>query len=261
VISIIIPWRDRKTIATTSALNDRFFQNNEIVVVNYGGNKEDIYSFFFDGGAGDVKMIHIEDEDEFNKSMALNIGLWQATQDFVLILDEDIRLCSFDWDKALDLIKNGHVVTLGYVVDELGNFPKWGGGLSVLRHHVELEFGDGSSVSVETSALNNNNFSRSCPGILMGKREWFLKVSGYNSDLRGWGWEDIDILVRLGKQGFARKELGWGWHLWDDDIPVLSSDKMASESINRTIALTNYSKGNFKGTYERDVERCGGSVD
>jgi glycosyltransferase involved in cell wall biosynthesis len=122
MISVIIPWCNRQTIATTARLNLPFFQNKEIIVVNFGGNKNDIISAFSKLDIDDISIIHVDNDDgQFNKSMAINIGIWQAQGSYIFILDEDIRICSFDIEEALSWIERQCVVTLGYVVDELGS--------------------------------------------------------------------------------------------------------------------------------------------
>jgi glycosyltransferase involved in cell wall biosynthesis len=263
MISVIIPWCNRQTIATTARLNLPFFQNKEIIVVNFGGNKNDIISAFSKLDIDDISIIHVDNDDgQFNKSMAINIGIWQAQGSYIFILDEDIRICSFDIEEALSWIERQCVVTLGYVVDELGSLPKWGGNLTTLRHLIELSFADHTTALVETSAINCGNFSRSCPGLLMGKRSWFMDLQGYNSDLKGWGWEDIDVLVRLSRLGYQRKQVGWGWHLWEGDVPNPTAEKIASEMANRALALANYAEANFFGSLERDIRKCtAGAVD
>jgi N-terminal domain of galactosyltransferase len=96
----------------------------------------------------------------------------------------------------------------------------------------------------------------------MGKRSWFMDLQGYNSDLKGWGWEDIDVLVRLSRLGYQRKQVGWGWHLWEGDVPNPTAEKIASEMANRALALANYAEANFFGSLERDIRKCtAGAVD
>ena len=69
--------------------------------------------------------------------------------------------------------------------------------LEELVYSIKLSVRGGREASVETNRVRFSDGSRSAPGIVMLAREHFLEVAGMNSDLQGWGWEDLDLLVSL----------------------------------------------------------------
>lgn len=255
MLTVIIPWCDRPAIAESIQLNRDFLRNLEIIVVNVGGCREDLLGHVQSAELEGLRLIHISGT-KFNKSLALNLGIHLATAEACLILDADVRLCEYDLHAAAKFLEQGAFVTLKRVVSPEGQGWATRLGLVAVRNFVELEFAEGGSVQVETSAFYNDGNSRSGPGVLLARKAWLTDISGFNSDLQGWGWEDIDVIFRLQKIGLQRQSLGLGWHLTEDAPSATVVGKHESEMRNRALAFRNYSVGNFRGTLQRDVKRC-----
>lgn len=258
MLTIVIPWCDRPAIGHTLRLNQPVIGEYEIIVVNVGGDREALMHAVDAADLADVRVVHLTGIP-FNKSLALNVGIHLASQNACLMLDADIRLCEYDVAAALAIIADGAFLTLDRVVAEQDQVGLGRSGLAAIRHLVALDFIDGRSIEVETAALFNDGNARSGPGILLAQTARLREIGGYNSAFVGWGWEDIDVIVRLQHLGLLRQAHGLGWHLADEAVGPSHSTKRDSDMRNRAMALRNYAAGDFLGTLQRDVRRCFGA--
>jgi hypothetical protein len=196
------------------------------------------------------------DRPRFNKSLALNLGVFAAAAPRLFFLDADVVLKEDFLGPAGALADEGCFVT----VDRVFESARAGGGregrLTELAHSVTLSGPDGLRAQVETNRVRFDDGSRSAPGLVMLEREDFLRVGGMNSDLEGWGWEDLDLLVRLQfvlrlRHGRA----GSAVHLTHgDDLRSFGAEgRAANEQLNFAMCLENYRLGHFYGTYGDDV--------
>jgi hypothetical protein len=133
----------------------------------------------------------------------------------------------------------GHVVRFGY---QLRLRTADGRELEILDHEEDAEDG-----------------TRQAPGLLMVRREDFLRVDGYNAELHGWGWEDQDMISRLTLgAGLERIQHGHALHLSHDDQARIGAypatrDRWESRDRMFRTALANYDRADFQGTYRQDV--------
>lgn len=229
-------------------------QQHAVIIVNVGGKRERIAGAARQSGMENLRIVHV-DGIAFNKSLALNIGIHLAKDEACLMLDADIALRGCDMNVAANMLEHDFFVTLRDVVSGDAPHPIETGELAQVRHLVEFDFRDGSSVVVETSSLRGGGEVRSGPGILLAKKKWLVAVDGYNSAFRGWGWEDIDVILRLQHFGLRRKALGRGLH-----ISERASEPEAgrSDSVNRALAFERYDSGDFKGSLSADVRKAFG---
>jgi hypothetical protein len=123
---------------------------------------------------------------------------------------------------------------------------------------VTLGFGDGTRVQVTTSQFDLIGLSRAACGLLAVKKSHLINVGGYNSALKSWGWEDIDVQVRLMRVlRLTHVELGEVRHLshGDDKRALHGKSKFRNGVANLSMLLRNYSAAQFNGTYENDVAK------
>jgi glycosyltransferase involved in cell wall biosynthesis len=254
-VSIIIPWRDRAELAKTLEANLRFIAEwqAELLIVNFGGDSQ-----WLDGivDQHDTRLRVIEVRvDRFNKSRALNIGIHFARAEYVLLLDADVILTDFDLHLAMARVDGGAWVGLKKIV-ESASAEKRSGRIAQFANYFELVLSDQRVVRVETKRTYFSDGARSCPGILFLRRQDLLDIGGFNSALVGWGWEDIDLHVRLGLiLGRESSEMGAGLHLshGDENRFFLGSSPAENNHRNRQICMGLYDAGMFEGTYEQDT--------
>ncbi|HKY36109.1 MAG TPA: galactosyltransferase-related protein [Polyangiaceae bacterium] len=256
-LSVIVPWANRPELSRTLAGNQGEFlaAGAEVIVANCGGDRELLARCVAEAGMA-LSVVHID--TSFNKALALNLGVTQASAPTLLFLDCDVELGRGSCTTALSLVSAACAVTLDRVVEsspgENVAYPY----LSAVIHTTELEMADGRRVRIETNRRRLNEGCRSAPGIVFVDREQFIEVDGMNSDLTGWGWEDLDLLVRLQLQAGVRIErAGSATHLThgDDRRCIDGVNRAGNEAWNAAMCLANYGLGHYYGTYGSDCER------
>jgi glycosyltransferase involved in cell wall biosynthesis len=92
-------------------------------------------------------------------------------------------------------------------------------------------------------------YRQGCMGRIAVRRSDFIALGGYDEDLRGWGYEDVDFLVRAMKFGLKRKRLHHrhAGALQHDDavrfefIPI--KDKLRLHRMNKARSQVKLAKG------------------
>jgi hypothetical protein len=130
--------------------------------------------------------------------------------------------------------------------------------LAHVAHLTELVLADGRRATIETNRFRLADRSRSAPGLVLLRRADFLAVGGMSSDLVGWGWEDIDLLVRLQLGlGLRQRLAGEVTHLSHDDQrrDTRGKQRTETEADNYRRCLARYMAGRLIGSYRADVAR------
>ncbi|ADO74399.1 galactosyltransferase-related protein [Stigmatella aurantiaca] len=256
-LSIIIPWCRRPELDVTLRRNRRFFTAHpfEVLVVNCGGSVRTFRKLLRAHRFPGLRGLEMRDTS-FNKSLALNAGASAARANCFLFLDADVVLRGDFLEGALAKLGTKHFVT----VDRLFESHPAARRRSRLRELAYLmRFVDrkGRAAQVETQRVNLSDGSHGGPGLVMLRRKHFEEVNGMNSNLRGWGWEDMDLLVRLQLAlGLSQRRHGEAVHLThgDDQRDLGGIHKKASELLNLFRCLENYREGYYWGTRDADVE-------
>ena len=260
MLSIIISWRDRDELgralpglrAAARALG------GDVTIVNFSGNAERLAPML--GAPGpDLHVVTVEGQQYFNKAAAQNIGAAHARHPVLFFCDCDILLEeSVVAQLARQLVAGSErFATLAGVRESETNSR---GARHVVSFGYELKIrtADGRELRIVDNEEDGNDGTRQAPGLLLVRRDDFLAVDGYNSDLHGWGWEDQDMISRLTLgRGLQRINQGHAIHISHDDqarvahYPLVSSRWESRDRMFRT-ALANYDDANFQGSYRRD---------
>jgi hypothetical protein len=256
-LSIIIPWRDRPEIATTLRENSAVFSahNLEVVVVNCGGDAAQLRAAIEGACFGRLRFVELKGAD-FNKSLALNLGVCVARAPHLFFLDTDVTLKGDFLAEALGLLDSECFVTVERAFESAATAADEESQLEEVAQLIRLVAAGGREAWVETNRTRLRDGSRSAPGLVMLSREHFVAVDGMNSDLHGWGWEDLDLLVRLQLAlGLHRRQAGSVVHLTHgDELRYFGGrGRAGSEQINFSTCLENYRLGHLYGTYADDV--------
>jgi glycosyltransferase involved in cell wall biosynthesis len=255
-LSVIIPWSNRPELGRTLVNNRSEFASvaAEVIVASCGGDRQLLARCVAESNDPELRVLHLA--TAFNKALALNLGAAHARAPTLLFLDCDVELASGTCAAALSLVSAACAVTLDRVVEsspaETVDYPH----LSAVIHTTELEMTDGRRVRLETNRRRLDEGSRSAPGIVFVDRQQFIEVDGMNSDLTGWGWEDLDLLVRLQLQGARIERAGSATHLshGDDRRCIDGANRAGNEAWNAAMCLHNYGLGHYYGTYGSDCD-------
>lgn len=257
-VTIVIPWSNRPDLAESLKMNHSKFNVDhiEIIIVNFGGNTEEANEIVNASALNNIKLLHIK-SDVFNKSKAINIGVYHAQNETIFILDCDIVINDAINDITVALKDENSFLTLLKTTESNRSSKKIiEGEIKELAYYIGFKGKNGKEVLVETNRMFLSENARSCPGLVILSKSNFIKIGGMNADLVGWGWEDIDLVYRLEFHGIERVKKGNCIHLSHSDTKryLIKEDKATNEDLNFKKALANYLIGDFLGTYEEDIE-------
>lgn len=270
-LSVLIPWYQRDELRLTLAANAPFFraQAAEVLILNCGGDSACLHGLIAASEVAGVRQLDIS-AARFNKSLALNVGIFHSQATTVLTLDTDIVLLDHALAEAKPSPDDPSFVTIEWVHESqpaasagnpiavAGNF----GAALVNTVLLELTFPDGTTIHYQASRRNAFGNLRAGPGILLANKNDLVAVQGYNSNLETWGWEDDDILVRLQYAlRLRRVQTGAALHLTHgDDRRVLHKAGGRSDQLNFLKCCRNYDQGLILGTYGADVAWAAGKI-
>ena len=258
-LAVIVPWHDRFEVRQTLETNREHFAaaDAEVVVVGCGGDHGWLARTLLDDREASVptKLVAF-DPHRFNKSLAVNLGVAHTKADTLLLLDADIFLEPQTLPDLRAGVSDESYATVA-TVKETDPAELATGAISELGFLTSILLDDGRAVTFETSSRNMQTGARSGPGLAMTRRKHFLAVGGMNSGLVDWGWEDIDLAVRLELGlGLNRRPAGMVRHFTHSSTP----NARASESQNMARAIAAYHDGVLTGTYSADLAKWESSV-
>jgi hypothetical protein len=192
----------------------------KMLLVDCGYDNE-VEVFCAENEIGYIKL----NEKYFNKSKAINVGLYFLNKAgihrdaYILICDSDVLIPK----QVLDTFSENLGVNI------------------ILNEVVESE----------------TNTTRLAYGIIASKLSNFILVNGYDSNFKGWGFEDHDIINRIEQLSHSFSRMGFGYHLSHPDIDRVknyhSSDLILMRKINLDYYESKKQNGLLIGTLEKDV--------
>ncbi len=268
-LSVIIPWCNRNELRTSLAGNEHWMKSDriEVNIVNCGGDATQLQEIFGNTPEIPYKQIDVP-APKFNKSLALNLGLFASSAPTIFVMDADIILNCLPLTDLLPLVGKETFLTFDRVRESESSSPWWkfpdpqvnnrNDFIRSMKETHTLEFGwaDGTTTQITSYRADICDNSRFGPGLLMADREHLVTIEGYNSDLRLWGWEDNDVELRL-RHALSLKHAYFGeaTHLThgDETRNLEGKSLQQSDFENFATVCKRYSQGNFLGTYSSDV--------
>lgn len=262
-LTTIIPWCNRLELERTLRDNGPLLEamRSQVVVVNCGGDAELLQRLVASSG---VAARRIDVPVKFNRSLAINIGIGCAEPGALLILDADILLTSTLRPYAECCVERrcfGILAGMTSLPPQRPLFTPPPG--SFLRKVVtsvreSYHWADNRVSDVVLGRTDCASDFRTACGIILVVSDEMKAIGGYRSDFHGWGWEDIDVQVRLLRHGVAsmlvHEEIRHLEH--GNDVRDLNGTKLhESAAANRRRAWRAYCAGDLHGTYLADVER------
>ncbi|UII31850.1 hypothetical protein LVD17_26530 [Fulvivirga ulvae] len=262
-LDILIPWKNRKELSRCLKENGAFFEEEDVkanfIIINCGGDRQQVSDLVNEADISfPIRIVHFE-YPGFNKSLALNLGILNSTEATIMVLDTDVIFQDLDIEQLKTIIDRDAFATIAKVLEEKPEpeeFPE-AAELLEIGQFIEFKAANGNKALVEMNRQGVLDKSRSGPGIIITTKRALTEVGGYNSELEGWGWEDLDLITRLQlKQGMERVALGTVLHMThNDDVRYITPEfnfKKQNEQRNFQICLINYRLGIVEGSLEED---------
>ncbi len=262
MLSVVVPWYNRNELkkALPSLVENVREVDGDITIVNFMGDsrwvEEQIADF-----ANEVRVVTVTDHGRFNKARAQNIGAAATSKPVLFFCDCDIIFPKGTLRSLLNEIMDtpDSFGTLKGVVETDEN-SRQANNLVMFGYELKLKIKDGTSVQIIDNEEDVTDGTRQAPGLLMVRRDDFLKVNGYNAGLNGWGWEDQDMICRLSLYAKCKRiTTGIAKHISHDDVARMQSylgflDRWQSRDAMFRLALANYDADKFLGTYLEDTK-------
>lgn len=260
LLSIIIPWCNRFEIKESLLKNKRSFarQDLEIIIVNCSGQADWLDRLCRSYACDNIKIVNVKQE-VFNKSLAINLGAYKASSKTLFLLDADIIIKDDFIDAALSQLRDDRFICINrvYESDSENNSSDQHVKLKEVAYFIEIVVND-KKLLVETNRVRLLDGSRSAPGLILLSKNHFLAVNGMNSVLQYWGWEDIDMQIRLQAMlNLSMYKLGSVIYLshGDEVRNFRKNSRAESETTNFSICLSKYNVSDYRGSYDNDIER------
>ncbi len=267
-LAVIIPWSNRPELATTLPRNAPVFDTHEwnVTIVNCGGDPEELRRIACTSGVK-ASVIHVQGAS-FNRSLALNLGAAHCEAHYVFMLDADLMVPAETAAECNAALDDRQVLTIARMRESesrpwLATGPDSHLADVIKVNTAQFVFRDGRTVVAPTFRSYAADGSRGGQGQLLVARDHFLQIGGYNSQLPGWGYEDVDILVRLQYlRNLAHRQMGEALHLSHGDSvrDLRGASRTESDHRNFRIVTANYASRRFQGTLEQDLATWGKHV-
>jgi glycosyltransferase involved in cell wall biosynthesis len=194
--SIVIPTYNRLPILTKclrSLENQDFQQEYELIVVDDGSDDGTVE--FLQTHADEFPHVKLFQQDHQGAAIARNTGVEVATGEIVLFVDSDlVAMPDLLTEHAKALAGHDKAFTYGRIINT-------------------CNFDDPTS---EPFTLTDASKAYFATGNTAIAKHWFIKAGGFDPDFKQYGWEDLELGVRLRNMGFkiinATKAVGYHWH-------------------------------------------------
>ncbi len=255
--SVVIAWRQRPELAQALTANAAWFAGcgAEVIVVNCGGDADELSDLTRQQPVT-VRHLHVPNT-AFSRSLANNLGALYSSEDLLFFLDADIIIKSDVFRQGARILEGGRYYGMIRTVHE--SQPQPNERMKTIREVVVTQhcrFMDGKRARL--MSVTGGDGRRSGAGLMLVRRQHFFAVGGFNSTFQGWGYEDIDLHLRLQfVLGLKLRAIGKVLHLThgDDRRHIANPERNKDQDgvRNMGIALDNYYRQEYAGTYQADV--------
>ena len=201
--SVVIPTYNRKPIlekclrALESQIYDQLISEYEVIVVDDGSTDDTISCL--KAKATEFPHVQLLAQSHQGPAAARNLGVEKAKGDFIIFIDSDLVVTdSFLQSHANALVKYGkasnRIFTYGRVINTCNfDFP-----------------------TSEPYKLTDFSAAFFATGNVAIARHWLMEAGLFDSRFQQYGWEDLELGVRLKKLGLklikCPDAVGYHWH-------------------------------------------------
>jgi len=165
------------------------------------------------------KYIFHKNDGVYNKCLSYNKGLKEATSDVVCFLDIDCLVSIDSLTKGVTLSSKKDIICIGYNRTAIYLEHEFKSQLYDKKGHELFKFIESNIDLTKVYTGYKNNLyavgnTQAVGGCLIGRKETFNKINGFNPNFIGWGYEDNEIISRAGLLDVTVKQLGNAASSW-----------------------------------------------
>jgi glycosyltransferase involved in cell wall biosynthesis len=212
--SIVIPTYNRLPILQKclraleiQTIDSQVITGYEVVVVDDGSTDGTIA--WLQASTAELPHVKVYEQAHKGASTARNLGVERATGDTIIFIDSDLVVTAVFLQSHADALVKGH--------QELGNDKLFTYG-SVINTD---NFDNPTAEPYKITDFSNAYFAT---GNVAIARHWLLEVGLFDLDFNLYGWEDLELGVRLKDRGLKMIKcpaaVGYHWH------PAFSLDRI-----------------------------------
>lgn len=203
LISIIIPNKDSFKYLKTAieSIEKSTYKNYEIIIVENNSEKKNIFRYYdIIQKNPKIKVVYYK-EKGFNFSKINNFGVTYANGEYVLLLNNDIKVITPNWlEEMLALCQREEVGIVGAKLLYKDKTVQHAGvvlGMGGIAGHVNRTISD-KSPGYYGRVKIINNYSAVTAACLMTKKELYKKVEGLDEDFKV-AFNDVDYCMKIRK--------------------------------------------------------------
>jgi len=159
-----------------------------------------VFNFDYLAKYDDINYMQLYNYAHHKKCEGYNLGLKHADTEIVCFLDIDCITSKENIYKAIDTVKSSKGLCIGYN----GVCVYFSYKAKKLINTVDGNLYDTLDQLVDKDSLVLNHTTenyhiantRAVGGVLYGYKETFNQIGGFNSNFKGWGYEDNEIILR-----------------------------------------------------------------
>ena len=244
LVSIVIPFRDKPDLLNTcvnSILDHSTWENIEIIAVSNNSRSSETFSLVHQLEEKTSRFHCVEFNEEFNFSRVVNYGVGQSRGEYLIILNNDIEVISWDWIEAmLEQAQRDEVGAVGAKLLYPNNTIQHAG--------IVIGLGSYAGHSHKLCRVNSpgyfnllqsiHNVSAVTGACLMISRSKFDAINGFDEENFKIAYNDVDFCLRLREQGLL-------------NVFTPYAELYHHESISRGYEDTEEKQQRFSGEKER----------
>lgn len=244
LVSIVIPFRDKPDLLRTcinSILDHSTWENFEIIAVSNNSRSSETFNVIHQLEEKSPRFHCIEFNEEFNFSRVVNYGVSQSRGEYLIILNNDIEVISWDWIEAM--LEHAQREEVGAVGAKL-LYPN----NSIQHAGIIIGLGGYAGHSHKLCPINApgyfnrlhtiHNVSAVTGACLMISRSKFDAIKGFDETDFKIAYNDVDFCLRLREQGLL-------------NVFTPYAELYHHESISRGYEDTEEKQQRFSGEKER----------
>jgi len=208
LVSIIVPFKDQVDLlkdCVSSVLNNTTYHNFELLLISNNSEKAETHEYLKYLIKKDNRVRVLEHNVPFNFSEINNWAVEQANGDFILLLNNDMKVINSDWLEAmLEHAQQDNVGAVGAKLLYPDNTVQHAGviiGIQGVAGHSHKYFHD-KSVGYFYRVAVAQNISAVTGACLLTKKEIWKEVGGLDEENLKIAFNDIDLCLKIRKAGY-----------------------------------------------------------